>query len=237
MSNDTCRVEECNRPVKNKTRQLCNAHYLQFMRGKPFTEPRNRAIGECAFDGCGRPIVSKGHCGGHYQQRIKGYELRKLNRAKHALSKRDENGNKECQTCLEWKDVSAFGNRKSSSDGLTGKCKECTRKDHDPKQSRVRMLARKYGLTIAQYEEMESNQDGACAICGTRDSGSTAWHIDHDHSCCGSGRSCGKCVRGLLCRHCNQALGLAREDVEILDSMISYIGRWKSKRKVHDSVA
>lgn len=227
MGNHTCSVGRCDRPVKNKKRGLCNAHYLQFMRGKPFTEPRTRAAGVCAFDGCGRPIVSKGHCGGHYQQRIKGYELRKLNRGKHALSKRDANGNKECQACGEWLDVSAFGNRKASSDGLTGKCKECTKKDHNPELARVRRMARKYGMTASDYAAMERSQGGVCAICGTKGSRSAALHIDHDHSCCGPDRACRKCVRGLLCQVCNQALGLARDDVRILASMIEYVLKWR----------
>lgn len=39
----TCRVAECDRPVKYKTESLCNAHYLQWHRGKPFSKPRHRS--------------------------------------------------------------------------------------------------------------------------------------------------------------------------------------------------
>jgi hypothetical protein len=50
--------------------------------------------------------------------------------------------------------------------------------------------------------------------------------IDHDHSCCpvplsGVSRSCGKCVRGLLCVRCNTWLGWLEKYAE---SARTYLG-------------
>jgi hypothetical protein len=48
-----------------------------------------------------------------------------------------------------------------------------------------------------------------CGICGrrlTRRSLSSQPVIDHDHTCCGR-RSCGACIRGVLCQRCNTMIG------------------------------
>jgi hypothetical protein len=42
--------------------------------------------------------------------------------------------------------------------------------------------------------------------------------IDHNHE---TGE-----VRELLCGDCNTAIGMAKEDPEILQAMISYLKRW-----------
>lgn len=63
---------------------------------------------------------------------------------------------------------------------------------------RERFLVNNYGITIAQFEEMEKAQDGLCFICG-RDNKPLRLNVDHCHQ---SG-----VVRGLLCGRCNGALG------------------------------
>lgn len=64
---------------------------------------------------------------------------------------------------------------------------------------------RQYGITPEEYDTQLARQDGRCAICRRRSRQRLA--IDHDHACCPRKvGSCGKCVRGLLCRGCNQIL-------------------------------
>ena len=81
------------------------------------------------------------------------------------------------------------------------------------KEYRSKNMERSYGITLEEYNKMVKNQNGKCAICGT--SPKETLTIDHDHNT-------GK-VRQLLCRFCNAALGLAKEDINILESMIKYI--------------
>jgi hypothetical protein len=69
----------------------------------------------------------------------------------------------------------------------------------------------RYGITEAKYNQMLADQGNACGICRTPFQGQRVC-IDHDHACCpvpasGHTRSCGKCIRGLLCVRCNTWLG------------------------------
>lgn len=80
-----------------------------------------------------------------------------------------------------------------------------------------------YGLTPCDFTRMRIEQGDTCAICGTGDPGKKKWHVDHDHSCCPTGRSCGKCVRALLCSKCNTGLGMFNDDPEALASAIRYL--------------
>jgi hypothetical protein len=48
--------------------------------------------------------------------------------------------------------------------------------------------------------------------------------IDHDHRCCPtSAKSCGQCVRGLLCGRCNAAAGLLKDSPDRAVSLARYL--------------
>lgn len=81
----------------------------------------------------------------------------------------------------------------------------------------------KYSLTKERWWEIFDSQGRAC-VCG-RTEHAKSWHVDHDHSCCPYGSSCGDCVRGILCEDCNHALGKVRDSPEILRRLASYLER------------
>lgn len=74
----------------------------------------------------------------------------------------------------------------------------------------------KYGITLQDYRKMVESQGGVCKICGGPPNGKhLKLVVDHCHT---SGL-----VRGLLCSSCNKAIGLMRDDVEILKKAIFYL--------------
>lgn len=92
----------------------------------------------------------------------------------------------------------------------------------------------RFNITYVDYLAMLEAQGGGCAICGDDNFGDSRlgrFHIDHDHSCCPTtGQSCGKCVRGLLCRGCNTALGNFGDDAERLVRAAEYLNEFDSRK-------
>ena len=99
---------------------------------------------------------------------------------------------KKCSKC---KKLVPHSRNKCNPDGLRSGCKECKRK-HD--------LQYRYKLSVEDYDRMFEEQGGRCDICNKPPNGKPL-AVDHDHACC-EGRSCGECVRGLLCNGCNVLL-------------------------------
>lgn len=105
----------------------------------------------------------------------------------------------------------------------SAQCRQCKRdRNNRPseavKASRAKRgpgyhLARTYGLTVEDVKAMLEQQGGNCATCVRPLMGKP--HVDHCHT---SGK-----VRGLLCGSCNRALGLVRDQVDVLSRMIDYL--------------
>lgn len=193
----------------------------------------------------------------------------------------DTNGNKQCTSCQEYKDVSDFHKYYKASDGLKPSCKICVKsydaKENDPKRKNPRKynkfgqvhcmrckqyldeskfpkrdgtkyktkiyksrtycidcdkymghldVYRKYNMTPEDYLRIEAEQGGVCKICKNDNNGSRLM-VDHDHNCCPGVNTYGNCIRGLLCKNCNWALGNAKDDVEVLQKMIDYLNSYK----------
>lgn len=155
---------------------------------------------------------------------------------------------KVCATCKQSLRLNQFGKDKHNKDGLNYSCKECRRisekqrialvgaKDYykrrnhktksyrkkrysdDPDSVRDYNYRKKFGKTLSEYRKLFDDQRGVCAIC------SVPWIVgdkifawDHDHTT--------NKVRGILCERCNRALGLLRDDVEVLKNAIKYLER------------
>ena len=103
-------------------------------------------------------------------------------------------------------------------------------KRDDPRhreRAAARKRAAKYSMTV---EEMEAfTAVSVCSLCGTTESPGRGFHIDHDHACCPDADSCGRCVRGLLCHHCNVALGNLNDDPELLRKAAAYIEGFRDR--------
>src|ERR1035437_10621925 len=150
---------------------------------------------------------------------------------------------KQCSKCKEVKSLSHFGVHKGNKDGLSCWCKHCrktieynkryanieayrnkVRAKHaaNPRLRKSIDLKSLYGIDIEQYEQMLRNQNGVCAICKQLE---TAVHnkskqtvelcVDHCHKT-------GK-VRGLLCNHCNRAVGALKDNPILCYSAGDYL--------------
>jgi Recombination endonuclease VII len=86
----------------------------------------------------------------------------------------------------------------------------------------------RYGLTQEEFDRLLGEQGHACAMCHTAFGDGQPIFIDHDHACCpDEKKSCGKCVRGLLCLSCNTALGHIERKYELARAYLanSLVGR------------
>ena len=128
--------------------------------------------------------------------------------------KLNENGEMHCRNCGEYFEEEQMA---PSKGGYTY-CIECA-----PLLQRTSAL-KKYGLSLDEYHSLLESQEFRCKICKRKDTTfRKRLSVDHNHACCPGEGSCGKCIRGLLCHHCNAALGNVQDNVETLKTMIEYL--------------
>jgi hypothetical protein len=128
-----------------------------------------------------------------------------------------------------------FVKDKSMKSGYANLCKSCNlsrvqKHQKDKPEMFKKRLKRynisKHGISESKYFAILKAQNESCAICQKHQSlFKRGLYIDHDHSCCPSPNSCGKCVRGLLCASCNFLIGCANDDIKNLNRAIIYLNK------------
>lgn len=103
------------------------------------------------------------------------------------------------------------------------------KKKHGMERIRKMEVARIHGLSIEEYDAMFEAQNHKCLICNNEETrlgkdGKTVTplSVDHCHYCEENGNHV---IRGLLCRSCNTAIGSFNDDINLLQSAITYLQR------------
>ena len=146
-------------------------------------------------------------------------------------------GTKTCPGCKTNKPLTEFQKSSTTVHGYQTYCKSCNYARHskwrennlghaagnarkwraeNPERSKDHTLKANYGVPIGTYKQLFKVQNGCCAICGTTNpKGRGRFHLDHCHET--------GIVRGLLCHHCNIAIGGLQHNEEILLRAIDYL--------------
>lgn len=147
---------------------------------------------------------------------------------KEVLSLRREDavkrGNFVCCECGEEKPLNNFVPDKTgrSKFGKIGFCNQCR-----SMREKFSKIKRYYGISREEFLEVLEEQNGKCAICDIdmetfsfENNKANTLCIDHCHTT-------GK-FRGLICNNCNRAIGLMKDNENILLSAYKYIVHFKS---------
>lgn len=135
---------------------------------------------------------------------------------------------KTCRDCGSSKPLSEFNAHSGSKDGRHYYCRACHairgRRNYEKRKAdqldRFRHIERTYGISREAYTSMLERQEGRCAICAesfdtVNTRSPSAPCVDHNHA---TGQ-----IRGLLCNHCNRALGLFKDNPTYMKNAIRYL--------------
>ena len=142
-----------------------------------------------------------------------------------------EEGSKQCVKCGKTKFLLEFHINKRGQYGRHSYCKVChnaftksARKDIPRKATKKNCaLKLNYNISLSDFNALVEQQEGLCANCINPMRPGADTCVDHDHRCCPGFKSCGKCVRGLLCMLCNRGAGMFADNPLLLRGMADYI--------------
>jgi len=141
----------------------------------------------------------------------------------------------KCKACFEKKDASCFYFDLESKSSWN-RCQTCITenkkviikkypkrqqtKENNYKYMIAKHMEKTYGITIDIYNSMVEKQNGKCVICNGNEvykSKGKVHNLSVDH-CHKTGK-----IRELLCRACNQVLGIFKENIERFENAIIYL--------------
>lgn len=167
----------------------------------------------CAFPGCTNPrrrVQAARYCEEHTTSKAYVPQVPQGGRAS------------ECSAC-------GNGYRRLGRGNRYDLCSNC-------RHAHLKLVASAVHHNVESSVLLEWMTKPSCALCGRRlytgrGGGMAAFAVDHDHRCCAGGKSCGRCVRGLLCSTCNISLGHYEAMVTKaggLDKLTEYLTQMKS---------
>ena len=131
---------------------------------------------------------------------------------------------KYCGMCRLEKPESEFHKHRSKPSGLQARCKTCAKQYVDNNKESIssykkhNYIKKFHGISLEERQDIGDRQDWKCAACGDEmwaKNGGVKGELDHDHIT-------GK-IRGLLCFHCNTALGLLKDDPSRILALLDYL--------------
>lgn len=85
----------------------------------------------------------------------------------------------------------------------------------NPDRNYAARILRQHRMSFGEYTAMLNTQDGVCKICGDLPPKGKRLQLDHVHGT--------STIRGLLCHRCNMAIGLLRDNVQVVLSAAQYL--------------
>ena len=129
---------------------------------------------------------------------------------------------RECIKCNEDLALKNFYfrlNEKTGTKYYTSKCIKCFN-IYNYNNDKNFKLKKAYGISLKDYNELLTKQNGKCSICGVDNNGYyrkklRAFAVDHCHTT--------SKIRGLLCSDCNTGIGLLKDNIDLLNNAIKYL--------------